>query len=159
GKRIIATITTAEADDWLRSLGVGPVTRNSYRTKGQTLYNFAKNRGWVVENPFDNTAKAKEADAEPGILSPKEFARLLEAASADTLRYWALGGFTGLRSAELRRLEWDDVSFEHKHVEVPANKSKTGRSRRLIPLRRNLEAWLKPYKGRSGPIAPPNLRK
>jgi integrase len=83
----------------------------------------------------------------------------LEAASSETLPYWVLGGFAGLRSSELRRLEWEDISFEHKLVEVPATKSKTGRSRRLIPLRPGLDAWLAPYKGRTGKILPVSTKR
>ena len=37
--------------------------------------------------------------SEIGILTPAEFARLLENASDETLSCWAIGGFTGLRSA------------------------------------------------------------
>jgi hypothetical protein len=41
-----------------------------------------------------------------------EFARLLESASDETLPYWALGGCTGLRTAELERLDWAEVHFD-----------------------------------------------
>jgi len=160
GARSIATITGPEADSWLRGLpDIGAVTRNSFRRRLHTLFSFALFNGWIAENPIAKIRKLKETDAEPGILTPRQFAALLGVASFETLPFWALGGFAGLRSAELRRLDWDDISFEQKFVAVPANKSKTGRSRRLIPLRPNLEAWLKPYKARSGPIAPPNLRR
>jgi integrase len=159
GERNMATLSTAEIDDWLRGLAVSAVTRNTYRRRLQTLFNFARGRGWAVFNPVDATTKLKEANTEPGILKPEQLARLLDTASPKTLPYWALGAFCGLRSAELARLEWEDVSFLHKHVEVPANKSKTGRERRLIPLRANLERWLEPFRSRTGPITPINLRK
>lgn len=47
-----------------------------------------------------------------GILTPAELARLLESASDETLPYWALVGFTGLRTAELERLDWAEVHFD-----------------------------------------------
>jgi integrase len=57
------------------------------------------------------------------ILSPTEFARLLECASDETLPYWAIGGFAGLRSSELERLDWADVHLDSDLVEVPSSPS------------------------------------
>ena len=48
GQRVIATITPAEIDDWLRSLGVGSVTRNTFRRRLIVLFSFAKVRGYLV---------------------------------------------------------------------------------------------------------------
>ena len=39
--QMVATITSAEIDDWLRSLPVGPVTRNHYRSVTVQAFNFA----------------------------------------------------------------------------------------------------------------------
>ena len=57
-------------------------------------------------------AQGKVRSSEIGILTPAELARLLESASDETLPYWALGGFTGLRTAELERLDWAEVHFD-----------------------------------------------
>jgi integrase len=64
--------------------------------------------------PLLESHKAKVRSSEIGILTPAEFARLLESASDETLPYcyWALGGFTGLRTAELERLDWAEVHFD-----------------------------------------------
>ena len=78
------------------------------------------------------------------ILSPTEFARLLECASDEALPYWAIGGFAGLRSSELERLDWADVHLDSDLVEVKAAKSKTA-SRRFVPIRPALKTWLARY--------------
>jgi integrase len=54
----------------------------------------------------------RETRLAPWANTPAEFARLLESASDETLPYWALGGFTGLRTAELERLGWAEVHFD-----------------------------------------------
>lgn len=87
----------------------------------------------------------------------EEFARLLEAASEKTLPYWLLGGFAGLRRAEIERLEWKDVHFDSGLIEVPALKAKTA-SRRFVQIQPNLNVWLQPYRTRSGKVCPANLR-
>jgi integrase len=102
--------------------------------------------------------KAKVRGSEIGILSVDELDYLLSSASAETLPYWLLGAFCGCRSAELERLEWKDLKWESKLLEVPALKSKTA-SRRHVALRPNLLAWLAPYRQHKGKITPKTLRK
>ena len=87
----------------------------------------------------------------PAILSPEQ-------AAEETLPYWAIGAFAGLRSAELERLVWRDVHFDEKVIEVPALSSKTA-SRRFVKIWPNLMAWLKPYQKKHGLICPIGLRK
>jgi integrase len=83
-------------------------------------------------------------------------ARLLENADPHTLPYWVIGVFCGLRSAELRRLDWEDIHWDEKLLEVPTIKSKTA-SRRFVQLHENALAWLLPYRDRRGLVCPPNL--
>lgn len=68
-----------------------------------------------------------------GILKPEEFADLLEGSRRfhpSLLGWIVLGGFCGLRTAELQRLEWSMVKIDRGFVEVPAVRAKT-RQRRL----------------------------
>ena len=159
GTRRIAELTSAQIDSWLRDLDLGPLSRNTYRLRLHTLFEFARRRRWCVSNPVAEVEKTKGIGAEPGVLNPEQFARLLENASPETLPYWAIGGFAGLRSAELGRLEWSDIDFERGLVEVTRGKSKTA-ARRHITIRPALAAWLTPYRGLvTGKVCPPNLRK
>ena len=159
GERMIASITAKEITDWLRSLGVGAVSRNTTRSRLATLFGFAKRLGYTPENPIDNVERAKERGGEIGILTVAQTARLLECADEETRPYWAIGAFAGLRSAELERLDWSEVDFEAGLIEVKASKAKTA-SRRLVTMQPNLKAWLAPYCNRhSGPVCPIGLRK
>src|SRR6266446_6683036 len=55
GKRFdsnpVATITSAQIDDWLRSLNVSIITRNHYRRLIMMAFNFAVERGYTNSNP------------------------------------------------------------------------------------------------------------
>ena len=51
GEEMIAGISASRIDEWLRGLGVGAVTRNTFRRRLAVLFNFAKRRGYVTENP------------------------------------------------------------------------------------------------------------
>jgi integrase len=158
GTRKMAEISAGEIDTWLRDLSFGALSRNTFRLRLNVLFSFAHKRHWCAENPLTQVEKAKWKGTEPGILTPEEFARLLENASATTLPYWAIGGFAGLRSAELQRLEWQDIDFERALVEVTRGKSKTA-SRRHIAIRPALAAWLEPYRGHLKGIVCPRGRK
>jgi integrase len=83
-------------------------------------------------------------------------AALLKHASEDLLPVIAIGGFAGVRSAEIARLEWRQLNFGSRTIEVLANGSKTG-SRRLVPPTDNLAAWLAPYANRTGKIWPHSM--
>jgi integrase len=161
GDRLLADIEPAEIESWLRSLSLAPLGRNTYRLRLNTLFEYGRKCGWVAVNPVEHVAKAKVREALPGILTPEQTARLLEAATEQTLPYWAISFFGGLRSAELERLRWEDIDFASQLITVPSASSKTG-SRRFVRISENLLQWLAPYQSDRrlrGPVCPLGLRK
>ena len=166
GQRLVADISASEVGAWLRSLKdetdtpLAGITRNSYWLRLSALFNFAREYKWCVETPLLESQKAKVRSTEPETLTPDELARLLENASEETLPYWAIGAFCGLRSSELERLHWSEVHLDEETllVEVKSSKSKTG-ARRFVPIRPALKAWLKDYANRKGRVSPQMLRK
>ena len=67
--------------------------------------------------------------------------------------YVALGLFAGVRPAELTRLRFKSVRWNHDDIEITAADAKTG-ARRLAKLFPNLAAWLGDYREKTGPVAP-----
>jgi integrase len=155
--QMIATITTAQIDDWLRSLNLSPQSRKNYRRVVHTLFEFAITRGYAVQNPVEKTAKVDVPAKEPGILTVQQTARLLESASPDVLPYVAIGAFAGLRRAELERLDWSEVHFDDDLIEVKALKSKTA-MRRFVTLQPNLREWLLPVRKHRGKVTPDDFQ-
>jgi integrase len=154
----VATITGAEIDDWLRSLPVSPVTRNHYRRLIVLAFNFAMRRGYAIQNPAKETAKAKERGGKIGIFTIPQAARLLEAAPPDVLPYIAIGLFAGLRRAEIERLDWREIDFESGLIEIKAEKSKTAQ-RRFATLQPNLREWLLAVRKHRGPVTSETFRQ
>jgi integrase len=155
--RTLADISTAEIDTWLASLNLAPLGRNTYRLRLGTLFAFGMTRRWCTENPVAHTTRAKQTDGDIQILSVAQTAQLLEAASKETLPFWAISAFCGLRRSEVERLDWAQVDFESGLIEVKARHSKTQR-RRLVTMQPNLRSWLAPYRAHRGPVCPRNLR-
>jgi integrase len=156
--QMVATITSTEIDNWLRSLEVGPTTRNNFRRTLVMLFNHAVARGYATSNPAAKTAKAKVVDSPPGILTVQQTAHLLESASPELLPYIAIGAFAGLRRAELERLDWREIDFESGLIEVTAKKSKTAR-RRFVKMQLNLREWLLPLRKHKGNVTPDDFEK
>ena len=156
--RAIGEISSAELESFLAGLSVAAGTRNTYRRDCLTLWSFAEKRGWVSKNAAARTERAKSIDKPPGILTPDQAAALLVASlDADLCAFHAIGLFSGLRVAEIKKLDWRNVDLESGLIEVSAASSKT-RSRRLVPIQPNLRAWLEPIAQISGPVVGQNLR-
>lgn len=134
-------ISGHEVDRWLRSQDFSPRTRLNYRTSLRTLEAYAKRKGYLPLDwgEFNAIARPTLPPARPLLLTPAELTSLLQTKSQALRLFIAIGAFAGLRSAEIMRLDWSEVRQEW--IEVTAAKAKT-RSRRLVPLLPNLDAWL-----------------
>ena len=150
----IASITTAQIEEWLRAQTVGPRGRNNIRGSVVTLFHFARKRGYLPKaaaTEADDTTRAKDRGGKIGVLKPAELRVVLDNAPAPVALFIALGAFTGMRSSEMLRLDWRDVNLERSFITVAAEKAKTA-TRRLVPIQPNLSEWLSPYRGRRGAL-------
>jgi len=64
---LVETITSAQIDDWLRSLNVSIVTRNHYRRLIMLAFNFAVQRGYTNSNPVFGRFVVSRAGNDPAI--------------------------------------------------------------------------------------------
>jgi len=150
----IGSINTGAITRWLDSLKVRPRSYNNVRQGIVTLFNFARRRGYLAKGETTEAADVetmRDHDGEIAILTPAELSKLLKKSKPTYQLYFALGAFTGIRSAELLRLEWNEINFEKGHIEVKAGKAKTA-TRRLVPIQPNLAKWLAPYRGSKGKL-------
>ena len=158
GDKNVATISTRQIDEWLRDLNLAPQGRNNYRSAIRSMFNFAIKRNYATTNPAANTEKAKVVNKAPGILTVAQATALLKACKSDTAPYVAISLFAGLRAAEMDKLDWSEVDLDGEHIEVTAKKAKTAQ-RRLVPIAKNLAAWIRPHVKKNGLVAPQGLRK
>jgi integrase len=151
----IADVTVADINRFLDGLKkLGPVSKNGIRRNIVTMFGFAKKQGYLHpdrKTTAEQTESFKEPETEIQIFTPEEMESLLLTAHARILPLVAIGGFAGIRSAEVARLEWQDIKWDRGHIEIAGKKAKTA-ARRLVPLSDNLKAWLAPWRGETGPI-------
>jgi integrase len=154
----VRDIRADDMDKWLDGLeDAGDRTKNNYRMALVTLFSYARDKNYLPRGQQTEAEFVTRFDDKKfgkiGIYTPKQFATLLRYVDERFLPFVALGGFAGLRSIEILRLEWRDVWFEKGFIEVGRDKSKTA-TRRLVPICPALEAWLKPLAKENGPILP-----
>jgi len=143
----IGSVTARLIEQWLAGLKVGPRSRNNYRASVVTLFHYARKHGYLPrekQTEADLVDKVKDRGKKIEILSPAQMSKLMAKAKGRIQLYLALAGFSGIRAAELMRLEWKDFNFKRGHITVAADKAKTA-TRRLVPILPNLGEYLRPY--------------
>jgi integrase len=160
GKRMVATITSLEIEDWLSGLkdnrtgaDLSPLSRGNYARALGVAFSYAVKRGYATANPVKKIDKPAAVTGDIGILTVTEAARLLESATTEVLPYIAIGLFAGLRRAELQRLDWSEIDFDDGLIKVTAEKSKTAQ-KRFVTMQPNLREWLQPVRKHKGKVTP-----
>lgn len=152
GDWLAADISTEIIDDYLTDQDVAPQTKLHYRRALHQVFEYAVQLRAAPSNPVKDAMKPKVKHEEPGVLTPLQLAKLLTAADGVTLPGLAISFFAGLRRSEIERLDWSEIDFEEKHIEIKAGKAKTAQ-RRFVPISDNLKEWLTPYVQHEGNVA------
>jgi integrase len=154
----LSAVTSRKITDWLDRRNLAPKSWNNFVNALGSLFIYAvSNRCLAAEhNPIKGVSKKKDVGGEIEVFTPGEIALLLQHATPDLLPVLAIGAFTGIRSAEIDRLEWSEVKFDTGFIVVGAGKAKTA-ARRVIPMPANLQAWLQPYQKLTGKVWPHSL--
>lgn len=156
----ILHVKSEQIEKWLRKTTHNPATRNNRLMMVRMLFGFAKQRNYLPKTDTTEAAllsKAKVPVTDTEIYTPEQFEKILRAAPGYLIPYLVLRGFSGIRSAELCRLDWSAVNFDRKLIEIRATQAKTA-ARRLVPISDNLAAWLKPLAGKGLIIPKPRIR-
>ena len=142
----ILDATSQEIDAWLRSLEVAPGTRNSMLRCIKVFFSFARSRNYLPEDrstAADSVRLVKNVSDDVSVFTPEQMETILHAAPPQLIPILAIGAFSGIRVAELNRLDWSAVDLERRIIEIRAGQAKTA-SRRIVPITDNLAAWLEP---------------
>ncbi len=150
----IGSVSGTLIQKWIDGLQRSSRTKHNYLRVTAALFNFAIKRKYLPKEAVEEieaVQQAKEDNGEIEIFTPEEMNEILTAARTEMVPWLAIGGFAGLRAAEIQRLDWSEVNLADRHIEIKASKSKTA-ARRLVPITDNLAAWLAPYAKRAGKL-------
>lgn len=155
GDRPLIEVSTEHLEEWLSKYH--GESRKNYRKELSGLFAWSMRRGFAKRNPAQAITVPRSDAKLPEFLTPEQMQALLWAAERDNpklIPFIVLGGYAGLRRAELERL---DSSCVRGHILVSASAAKV-REQRFVTILPALEKWLKAYPP-SGPITSPNLRR
>jgi integrase len=110
----------------------------------KVFFSFAKSRAYLPKSEataVELLSKVKEGETKTEIFTPEQMELLLSNSPAHLIPIYAIGGFAGLRTAEIGRLSWTSVNLDRRIIELRAGQAKTA-SRRIVPISDNLASWL-----------------
>jgi integrase len=142
----VAQVTGKMLQTWLDGLTVSNRTKLNEIRHATSLLNFAVRRKYAPRDLLDELEAVERPEVTPSatlIFTPAELRELFASAPASLVTWLVFGGFCGLRSAEILRLDWRDVNLKRRFVEIRADNAKTAQ-RRLVPLCDAAAAWLTP---------------
>ena len=156
GETPIDKILAGDVKEWLSRLPLAVKTRNKILGYVSSMFRLAA-REWnlIEKNPLAEVTKFSDPHNghKISVFTPEELRAVLSAVTPDWLPVFAVNAFTGLRRAEVERLDWSEVKLDRRLIDLPFSKSKNGR-RKLISIPENLAAILEPLAKAEGPLVP-----
>ena len=150
----VHTITPKLVADYLTALPFKERTKRNHRdtigffNRWLVMRGFlAKGTDWL-EGVQNYTARKL---GEISTYTAEEMRRLIAAADDRILPMIVIGGFAGLRHAEIARLDWQDIDLDEGFIEIKASNAKTD-TRRIVPIKPNLKAFLEKLVKKSGKV-------
>jgi len=143
-------VTTEDMEDWLgaggtRGKGWGNLTKLGYTRSLKNLFNCLIKRDVMKENPANKIEEIMVGEYEPPILTVEQSRKFMEMTQEDNpelLTPAALNLFRSIRPSEVRRLGEQNISIEHREVELKGKQTKT-RRKRFFDMSDNCVKWMK----------------
>jgi integrase len=162
GDVLVRDLILDEVKSWLSCMELAPRTIKNHLNCLAEIINYSTARKYAAENILDGltTNDRKELYGEveakePGILTPNEADRLITAAldnpDLDMLAAVSFGLFCGIRTEELKRLDWKDVRFDEGFVTISGKIAKK-RSIRNVTISDNAALWISLCAKQEGPV-------
>jgi integrase len=146
---------------WLSELSGAERTKKNIRDDVGHFFRWCRGRGYLPRDAdplADVPDFRKRRRGKVEILTPDELSKLMAHASADLLPYLALRAFAGLRDAEAAAIDWSHVDLKAGWIEITEEVAKLNDddegTKRLVPVRDCLKAWLTRHAKASGRVCP-----
>ena len=146
--RIMATIKGADIKKHIEGCTVGPAAFNAKVRLHITFWRWCANlnRGWCQADALAGIERQQEKPGVIETLTASQATALMEAAEThmpDCVIPFAIALFTGMRAAEIQRLEPSDITEEG--ITVAAANDRKNKRRRFIQMPDTFAIWIKAY--------------
>lgn len=148
-----------ELETWMRTLpGKSQTTSAMWHRYVKAFFNYCFRMHWVARDP-STVLETPKAAVGRAILSPAQMRQLLKAEMEPWMRVCLLlGGFAGLRTEEMARMNWEDIDTKtgQIHIRPGVMKDSGGFDQRIVdftpPLKRRKRLFPKKLKGKLMPV-------
>lgn len=156
----ISDVTTRMIEEWVRNLrtkdtkALSPKSRNHHRDAVAQLFAYAKEHGYLPKTlpaATDSVKRLATISGENLTLTPDDLRKVLAVATPAVIPGILIKAFAGLRTEEAAKLQWEHVHFDKHSIILGSSLTKL-KQRRVVQMKPNLHAWLKPYQGLQGPV-------
>jgi integrase len=158
GNRDIASITREDVNAYLNTVKGSSQTKWNHQRKISQLFSWAMDLDDppITRNPVRRKDRVRIKRKPPVLLVPQQFAACIEWAKANNelelLAHLCIGGFHGVRTEEIIRMDWRDLDWANGIVHVLNPKDVTGARPRHLAMNGGLRKHLQPFAQLSGPI-------
>jgi integrase len=161
GRRPISNITRDNMLDWQDAIEGSPVTKHNHQRVARRFFKWCVemlDESPITRSPMAKIKRIEMEHTDPILLLPAQMAQCLtyarQAGEFQLLAYLCLGGFHGIRTEEILRMDWSHIDWKNDYIHV-LNPKKVKRWHprhvKIEPaLRRHLEGIALP----KGPILP-----
>ncbi len=108
-----------------------PATVNRMLALMKRIYNLAMREELVDKNPCFKVSMLPENNKRDRVISHEEFQKLLSYLPAHAAQIVTVAYYTGMRAGEIFNLTWDKVNLKEGYIDLGAEDTKTGYSRRI----------------------------
>jgi integrase len=161
-KGAVADIEPAALRRWVKARSANGNTQAMYFRYARMFFAYLKCNRLIPDDPMEAVPAPKTSPAR-NILTPDQMKALLALELPDHVRaLLLLGGFAGLRTEEIERMDWSQVNTKSGQIHVPPGvmKDSGGFDQRIVdftePLKRR-RAWLAKQSGKIIPVASETL--
>lgn len=152
GTRSLASVASEEIQRWIQSEAHHPKTMANLKLAVSSIFAPARTSGQISHNPVALVKLPKVVSGDIGTITAQQLAAILEAAPQRSRAALAIQGLAGIRLSEVQKLDWAQVSLNHRLITVTARGAKTA-SRRHVPICDSLLAWITPLHRGQGMVA------
>ncbi len=150
----VARVEPLAIDRWLKTLGGSETSRAMWFRYARMFFKWCYRMRFIDRSPLDGLRPPR---ATPGrnILTPEQMAALLKAPMGDDVKALVLlGGFAGLRTVEVARMNWEDIDTKNKqiHVRPEVSKQHDGMLQRIVDMTEPLIKRIKFFEKKKGRI-------
>ena len=159
--KLVSEITTSDVAAYLDGLKVSAATVAGHHNKisvflawcSGTAKGKDKGKHYAATNAATGYVVPTYVTEEVGILTVKQAAALICAASPDITAALAIALFAGIRIEEIRRMDWSHIDLKGRSIRLPRTITKTKKSR-VVEITPNLYQWLSLNPKDQGPVSP-----